>query len=250
MRYILALLFTVATIAGFAQVVSNADTLHVAPIVKNNITLTGTATVSTVGFSPVPSFSFDRPIASVTLSLSHKRFSYKPALSVGLNGKPWIIENWFKYLIINKKQLELSAGFNASLFFKTETLPGKGEILNANRNVTAGLFSDITVSNRVMFSLTYWYNKRCDKGTLSGHFADAAATITKICTLKQLYLTAKPELFYFNNTSSVDGFFASGYISIGHSLWPVGVFVQGVQPVWTNFAGSSFKWNTGVVYAF
>lgn len=251
MKMIFTLLFVMASVTVFAQVLSSTDTLHStynAP--KNTITLTGTATISTIGFSPVPSFSFDKPIGSVALSLTNKRLSYNPAIYAGLNGKPWIIENWLKYLVINKRKFKLSAGFNASLFFKTELSPNKEETISANRNVTAGLFAEQTVNEHLSFNFTYWYNKRCDRGTISGHFTNAVASISKITLVNKLYLDIKPELFYFNNTGSVDGLFASCNISIGHRQFPVSLFLQGVQPIWVNFTGTSFKWNTGVLYVF
>jgi len=56
-------------------------------------------------------------------SLAKDRFSYDPQLSNGLDFKPWIIDNWFHYKIVDRPAIEFKAGAVFSAFFsEIETL--------------------------------------------------------------------------------------------------------------------------------
>ncbi|HEX2394085.1 MAG TPA: hypothetical protein VHI78_02000, partial [Bacteroidales bacterium] len=69
------------------------------------------------GIASIPAFSLDKPALIATLSLTKNRFSYEPVLGYGLEMKPWFIDNWVNYKIINKTRFELRAGINFSTFF-------------------------------------------------------------------------------------------------------------------------------------
>ena len=251
MKLAFTLLFILAQCNCFSQEVKGTDTLQlVKKSTAASLHLTGTAALSKIGFSPVPSFSFDSPLVSLFLSIAKGRFSYEPAFFWGLNGKPWIIENWLKYRFIDKNILRISMGINPSLFFKSGVSPDNDEIINANRNGTVGLFGDCSLAKNLSFRFTYWYNQAFDIGTISGHFMYITGIISTRTYSKKIFVTIKPEFFYFNNTGKVDGLFASVNISVGHKKYPLSLSVQGVQRLWANFHGDTFKWNCALTCAF
>ncbi|RLD90476.1 MAG: hypothetical protein DRJ29_15405 [Bacteroidetes bacterium] len=73
--------------------------------------------INSNGIAYVPAFSLDKPAVIGTFSLIKGRFSYDPMLAYGLDLKPWIIDNWFHYLIVDRPVFEFKAGAVISAFF-------------------------------------------------------------------------------------------------------------------------------------
>jgi len=65
--------------------------------------------INSNGIAYVPAFSLDKPAVIGTFSLIKGRFSYDPMLAYGLDLKPWIIDNWFHYLIVDRPVFEFKA---------------------------------------------------------------------------------------------------------------------------------------------
>jgi hypothetical protein len=210
----------------------------------------GKILVANAGFAPIPAFSFNSLIVICFLSLKKKRFSYEPDFALGLNGKPWMANNWFRLTFIDSKKIKLNAGINPSLFFKNETVASGEEILNALRNLTFELVSTRKFSKNCSLSLTYMLIHAFDRGALSGNYFDISSPISVIKIAKVVAIDIKPQLFYFDFTGNVDGFFASTSVNIEHHQIPLSIYFQGVLPLWTDFPGNNFKWNTGFVYTF
>ena len=59
-------------------------------------------TWASVSANPIPSFALGKPALSANLSVVKGRFSYDPQLSYDLHLKPWIIDNWFHYKLVDK----------------------------------------------------------------------------------------------------------------------------------------------------
>ena len=217
---------------------------------NDSLQLSGMMSISRIGFSPVPSFSFDGPIASAFLTIAKAKINYEPGVFWGLNGKPWIIDNWLKYRLLNTASIQLRAGINPGIFFKSELIDEKNEIIKANRNITMGLFGNYKITRLLSLRFTYWYNKRFDSGTLSGHFLDVTGLFPDIQAAKKITVNIKPELFYFNNAGPVDGLFSAAGITIAHIKCPVSLYLQCVEKLWTNFIADDFKWNAGITWKF
>jgi hypothetical protein len=75
------------------------------------------------GIATIPAFSLDKPAVIASVALTKGRFSYDPMLAYGLERKPWFIDNWFHYRIIEKPSFELNAGINISMYFFENKLP-------------------------------------------------------------------------------------------------------------------------------
>lgn len=214
------------------------------------VKFSGKAIIANAGFAPIPAFSFDSPIAIGFLSLKKNRLSYEPDFALGLNGKPWMANNWFRLNFMDRKKIKLNAGMNPSLFFKPEKIASGEEILNALRNLTFELAGVCKFSKTWSLRMTCMYIHAFDKGALSGNFFDLSSPFSIMHVPKIISIDFKPQLFYFDFTGNVDGFFTAASISIEYQQIPLSVYFQGVLPLWVDFPGNNFKWNSGFVYAF
>lgn len=213
------------------------------------IVAAGKIQLANSGFAPVPAFSFDDPIATTLFTLQKKRFSYEPDFALGLNGNPWMINNWLRIKIIDKKIVTVKTGINASLFFESELTDAGEDVLHAQRNVSFDVGVESKISDSWRINFTYLHNYGRDPGALSGNFLDIAGSFSPLTISKTIFLSFKQQLFYFG-FGDLKGLSTSTNIRVLHDRFPLALFIQGVLPLWANFPGNDFKWNTGIEYSF
>lgn len=220
----------------------------------NKFEINGLVLIGNVGFAPIPAFSFDSPILTGSLCIKTKKLTYQPDFSIGLNGKPWMINHWIGYTIAENQKYKIYAGVNPSLFFKNEFIDSGLEIVHAHRNITIELAGTRKISKRLSMILTYLHIKAFDPGTLSGDFVDLSVTAvwTRVFTYFEFHL--KPQVFYFDLEGNINGLYTSNTISLTHPFIrnkiSLSAYFQGVLPVKTDFPGNTFKWNAGFRYDF
>jgi hypothetical protein len=213
-------------------------------------TVEGKVFVANAGFAPVPAFSFNSTIAIFVLSIKRSRFTYEPDFSLGLNGRPWMANNWFRYVIRRDKRIKMSGGINPSLFFKPTQSASAEAIIQVQRNLTFEFSSEFKFVNSPTFRFTYMRINAFDTGALSGNFSAISSSFSLFVICKVISVDVKPSLFYFNFDGNVDGFFTSSILNVKNKGYPFSGYLQGVLPIWSGFHGASFKWNVGIVYAF
>lgn len=202
-------------------------------------------------FAPIPAFSFDNPAAMAFITIKNGRLKYDPDFSVGLNGVPWMWNNWLRYEIVAKPSFSLFGGFNPSLFFISSKNPEGDNLLEAHRNTTGELQGTWQKNRKQKFMLTYRYNQAIDFGTISGHFIDFSAELSNLINLKNMYLNLRPQAFYFNNEGRVDGFFVGNMVQIGHKKTPLLLAYQSIQSIWTNFLPKAkYSHNISLIYLY
>ncbi len=197
------------------------------------------------GFAPIPAFSFNSPISISGLVIRRKWFSYEPDFALGFNGKPWIANSWFRFIIKDNSTIRLIAGIDPFLFFRNRIDTEGDEIIQAQRNLCGGIIA--TYKSPIPVTVEYRYNHGFDK-QLSGHFISMSSNIPTLGETVRFRIS--PQLFYFNFTGKMDGLFGSTAMDISYKCMPVSLYLMGVLPMSVNFSGTSFKWNIGVVYAF
>ena len=210
----------------------------------------GQILLTNIGFAPLPAFSFDDPIVIASLSIKKRKFSYEPAFSLGLNGKPWMFDNWFSYIFIDKKKVSLSAALNPSLFFKIENEDTEKETIIAQRNLCLDLSIGYMVSKKVFTVASYQYVHGFDRGTPSGQILFLKGFISKLSVSKMIFIDINPQVFCFDFTGNNDGVFGAVNLNIGYQQLPLKLFFQSVQQFWSNFDGPHFKWSFGLMYQF
>ena len=211
--------------------------------------VSGRVLIANAGFAPIPAFSFNSFVVISSLSIKKKRFSYEPDFSLGLNGKPWMANNWFRFSFIENKKGKLNTGINPSFFFKSDRTASGKEIFNALRNLTFEAAGTWSLATNWSLSSNCMLIHAFDPGALSGVFFDISSSISALRLTKTVSIDMKPELFYFDFAGKVDGLFTSTSITLKQQM-PVSVYFQGVLPLWSDFPGNSFKWNAGFIYDF
>lgn len=201
------------------------------------------------GIAYIPAFSLDKPAVIGALSLKKGRFSYDPQLSYGLNLKPWIIDNWFHYRIVDRSVFELKAGGVFSAFFSELETPDE-PVLQVQKYLAAELVASYNFAPFSSLAFTYLIDRGQDPGTLNGHFFNLQAERSGIRLGQKGILLASLQVFYINYTGHNDGLFTAANLWASVRDFPFSVFFQGIQDLWTNMDPSpAFKWNVGLAYA-
>ena len=217
---------------------------------RHPLKLSGAVSFNSNGIAPIPSFALGKPALSANLSLTKGRFSYDPQLSYGLDFKPWIIDNWFHYKIVNNNRFELRTGFNISSFFSDIEISNR-TIRQSQRYFTFELAGIKKLSRSSSVGLMLWYDEGADPGTVDGYFINLVADKTDIQLGKYILMGINIQAFFVDYTSNNDGIFISPKISFDTTLAPMFIFYQGIHPLSSNIEPyPSFQWNVGIGYAF
>ncbi len=200
------------------------------------------------GIAYIPSFSLDKPALIGMLSLTKGRFSYDPALSYSLELRPWIIDNWFHYTLVDRPKFEFKTGAVISSFFSEyET---EDEVLwRAQKYLAVEFISKYKFSPAGSLAFTYLLDRGQDQGTTKGHFFNLQANRSDIALGKKALLSASLQIFYINYTGNEDGLFTAAFVSASLRDIPFAIFFQGIQVLSSNIEPfPTFKWNVGLAY--
>ena len=204
--------------------------------------------INSNGIAYVPAFSLDKPAIIGTFSLIKGRFSYDPQLSYGLDLKPWIIDNWFHYKIVDRPVFEFKAGAVISTFF-SEYETEDETILQAQKYLAVEFTSKYKFNPKTSLAFTYLLDRGQDPGTVTGHFFNLQADRSDFNIGRKGLLSASLQLFYINYTGNEDGLFTVAYVSASLRDIPFSIFVQAVQALTSNIDPfPPFKCNVGLAY--
>lgn len=207
-----------------------------------------TVSINSNGIAYIPAFSLDKPAIIGSFSLIKGRFSYDPQLSYSLELRPWIIDNWFHYKIIDRPVFEFRAGAVISSFF-TDIETDDEVIHQAQKYLAVEFTGKYKFTPTTSLSLTYLLDRGQDPGTVTGHFFNLQGDKSDIKLGKRGLLSASLQLFYINYTGNEDGLFTAGNISFSLRNIPFAVFGQAIQAISSNIEPfPKFKWNVGLSY--
>ena len=215
---------------------------------KSKFKVNGTVSLNSNGIAYIPAFSLDKPAIIGAFSIAKNRFSYDPILSYTLDLKPWIIDNWLHYKIIDRPAFELKAGAVFSAFFSDYKAQDE-EIRQAQRYFAVELVGAYKFAPNSSLSLTYLYDRGIDPGTLIGHFINLGVEKSEINLGKSGLLAAVLQLFYINYSGDNDGLFVAPKIIFSLRNIPFSIYFQAIQALNSNidpFPG--FKWNIGLSF--
>jgi hypothetical protein len=200
------------------------------------------------GIASIPAFSLGDPAIIASLALTKGRFSYEPVLAYGLDMKPWFIDNWLQYNIINRPAFIFRTGFNFSTFF-SEYKTMEDTLLKAERYFALALTGIYKITPNTSLTVAYWNDRGQEPGTIKGHFFNLVGERTDISIGKHMLFAIALQLFYINYDGNNDGLFVSPKIAGSLRNVPFSLFFQGIQAIQSNiepFPG--FNWNIGLGY--
>ena len=201
------------------------------------------------GIASIPAFSLEKPAIIAALALTKGRFSYEPVLAYGLDLKPWFIDNWLQYNIINRPVFVLRTGFNISTFFSELKLHEDTAILQGQRYFALALTGIYKITPNTSLTVAYWNDRGQEPGTIKGHFFNLVGERSDINIGKHFLFAIALQLFYINYDGNNDGLFVSPRIAGSVRNVPFSLFFQGIQAIQSNiepFPG--FNWNVGLAY--
>lgn len=236
MKLFYCLIFTCLSIHIFAKNLSDST--------KKTWQFHGIIQLNNNGISPVPAFSLGKPALMTSFFIQKGGFTFSPEFNYGLDGKPWVVNQWLRYQKQHGRLL-LRTGANMSLFFGRVNSEVK-----LNQYLALEGFASYQMSANSSLNLLYWNSQGLDPAAVkSGHFLSLSASISKIPVTKALLLELRPNLFYLSNTIPFKGLFVSEITSISHKKYPISVFAQVVQPISVK-PTTNFNWNYGLNYIF
>jgi hypothetical protein len=215
---------------------------------KSKLEATATISLNSNGIAYIPAFSLGKPALIGEFHLKKNRFSYDPILAYGMDLKPWIIDNWMHYKLIDKSSFDLIVGGVFSAFFSDYETEDE-VIKRAQKYLAAEVITVYYLSPHTSLSVTYLHDRGQDQGTLIGHFINLGAERSDINLGKKALLTAALQVFYIDYSGDNDGFFVSPKLTFTVREIPFSLFFQGIQVIQTNIDPSpGFSWNLGLGY--
>ena len=217
---------------------------------KTRLKVNGNISLNSNGMAPIPSFSLGKPAVIGAFALNKGRFSYDPQIAYSLELKPWIIDNWLHYRLINKPSFELRTGIDISMFFSeynAENYP----VWQGQRYIALEIAGIYKFSSASSIALMYWSDNGLEEGTISGHLINLVYDRSDIALWKNILLSVNCQLFYINYTGDNDGLFISPKISLSVRNVPLSLFFQVTQALTSNISPDpGFRWNLGLSYIF
>jgi hypothetical protein len=207
-------------------------------------------TINSNGVNPIPSFSLGKPAVQALLDLSRGRLSYNPGLAYGLDAKPWYIDNWFHFMLVDRKVFKLRTGINFSMFFQDKIVSGQ-KFLAGERYWTGEIAGLFTLKSGAVITLSYWSDNGQDHGSLTGHFISSSIEKNNMRLSDNFSWSAYLQLFTIQYDQDNDGFFITPKIAVSEKHLPLSLFFQATQSIVTKISPDpGFQWDIGLSYLF
>jgi hypothetical protein len=210
----------------------------------------GNISLNSNGMAPIPSFSLGKPALIAAFTLQKKRFSFDPQIAYGLNMKPWIIDNWLHYRLINKPKFELRTGIDFAMFF-SDYDAGDYTIWQGQQYITFEIAGIIKFSPKSSLTLMYWSDNSQDPGSIKGNYYNMVYDRADIPIGESILFSGSLQLFYVGYEGNNDGLFISPRIAASVRNVPLSLFFQATQVLTSNIEPDpGFRWNAGLAYIF
>lgn len=220
------------------------DSLKTPLLIHGNIQLTNN------GISPVPAFSLGKPALLTTLHVQKGKFTFSPEFNFDLEAKPWSVNTWIRYQIIQKKKWDFTLGNNFSLFFKKNNPALTKEEFQLQRYQALEFNLGYHFTKMRGINLMYWRSQSLDDvGIRKGLFLILICQISDFYNGKNISLGIRPSVFIIDNTAPFSGFFTSQISTVYFKKIPFNFSFQTVHPLRTE-PETKFNWNAGLNFQF
>lgn len=211
----------------------------------------GVIQVTNNGISLVPAFSLDQPALLAFLDVSKKRFSYSPQFSYNYNARPWFMNQWLRYRLVEGKKIDFRTSVGYAFLYKTTEELNAGsanEIIKIDRNVISELLLTYKMTSNNSLSLSHLHGTPTSSYGITLDLLTLGATLGGIRLGKQFEMTVSPSVFYLNYTGGNEGVFSTQNIMIKKPKSAFGLSFQATEPLMKrNLVVKDFNWNVALV---
>lgn len=244
-----ALLSGTLLLLAFAGYSQQLDTTKPVTLFSGNISLT------TNGFSIIPTFSLNSPAVITQLSWRRRKFSIDPDIRLTPNLKKGSMVLWFRYYPIQQRKFSLRVGAHPAMNFQLRKITDSNgvvsEISQMRRFLAWELSPSYRITNNWAIGLYYLQGNGLQKdGPRTTHFINLSTGITNIRFGPWIRLAAYPAV-YFLKLDSNDGFYFTGTAELSHLRSPLSLSSSVNQTFYSNIPGNKiFMWNVSLNYRF
>jgi hypothetical protein len=240
MKIFIGILLFFISIVSYSR--EKADTSN------TKLKVNATISLNTNGIASIPAFSLDAPAIIAGVALIKNRFSYEPTLAYSFQLRPWFIDNWLNYKIVDRSAFELRTGVNISTFVAKYVVPDE-EIWQAQRYFAFAITGICKISSNRSLTMAYWNDRGQDPGSIKGHFLSITGEKSEINIGKRILFSAAFQFFYIDYDGNNDGLFVAPRISSSVRNVPVSLYFQATQAIKSNISlFPGFRWNLGMSY--
>lgn len=243
---LLFLMLSVSISYSYARV--NSDTTKVSTVFSGSIQLTNN------GISLVPAFSLGDPALVAFFEAKRKRFSYCPQFSFDSEGKPWYVNQWLRYQVINNSKISYRSSISYSFLYKPTEEIKDGvavPIIKTDRNL---IFEQLLVkglTSKTVLVFAHLYGLSVEKGGIKLNLVTLGTSTKGISLGKKIAMEVSPSIFYLAYTGNNEGLFSTQNIGVRYSKCPVSLGFQATEPLWMkNLNVKSFNWALSAIYTF
>ncbi len=216
----------------------------------------GNISVTSNGFSLIPTFSLGKPATIAELSLGGNRFSFDPQFRFDLAGlKPWSFIFIWRYKLKQTNRWLVRAGVHLpAVAFREQTFQKNGttvEQLVPFRFLGLELTINYAISKKVSVGMYYIYGLGLEKQPQPQHthYLAFRAGFNKIPLGKKLFFNWNPQIYYLN-IDGADGIYGAQLFVLGHKKLPFSISSMMNVKIESDVPSKDFDWNFSLVYTF
>ncbi|NNE78254.1 MAG: hypothetical protein HKN31_14420, partial [Pricia sp.] len=209
----------------------------------------------TEGIATIPAFSLGKPAIMGSLSFYKKRFGFDQYLAYSIDGKPWFIESYLNYKVLDGEKFDFAAStmWGASYSYQEVFSDGGQQVETDYQRYVFLIFSTIyELTEKTSVGVSSYHGYGFPEGSIRwATFVSVKGSLSKWAMGRSLYARFYPEVLYINLDWGTDAFFAAGKFGVGIHKVPLFLSTQGSQYLTGNLTPNpGFRWNIGVSYEF
>jgi len=236
------------------KVTKETTTAATSATIKEDLYLSGSATVANNGISLIPLFALGKPSLQFEFIVGKDRLSFEPQWWYAINGKPWAYLLWLRYQLKNEGRFRTRVGIHLGMPFGEGMLLKKHEAITTtyiNRYFVTEIAPYFIVNKNLRIGAYYFYSVGLDEGAIkSSQYGAINASISNIELSETFLLGINPQ-FYYLNLGGDQGVYTFLNANIYTSKSPFSLTFNLNKKVKTNIeAGKDLDWNIGLVYRF
>jgi hypothetical protein len=183
-----------------------------------------------------------------------KRFSYCPQFAFDSEGKPWYMNQWLRYQVIDKSNFSYRSSVSYSFLYKPSE-EVKDEvvvpIIKIDRNIIFEQLLVVTMTAKTALVFAHLHGMPTTRDGINLDLVTIGTNTKGIKIAKKLAMDIAPSIFYLTYTGGNEGLFTTENISFQYEKFPVSIGFQATEPLWMkNLNVKSFNWALSAIYAF